>query len=127
MRKNILSKSLIMITVTVLFFGFFVRAFADASSTTELINAEILSDVWYSTTTINENDSINIYAGFQNHSPKNLSGTVGFFINDLQIATTDFVASPKSLIKLETDYKTVRGEYTIQVKVLDIAEVVCHD
>ncbi|MCX6717716.1 MAG: hypothetical protein NTU76_03515 [Candidatus Taylorbacteria bacterium] len=107
----------------VFLFGFSAVTFAESSTSTGQINAEILSNIWYSTTTVNENDIINIYAGFQNHSIKNLSGTAGFFIDDIQISKMNFVASPKSLIKLQSEYKAVRGDHTSQVKILDIVEI----
>ncbi len=118
MNKRIAIK-LLAITAFI-FSGFFTTAFADTSTSTELINAEILSNVWYSTTTINENDSIFIYAGFQNHSAKSLTVTAGFYVDDIQITKNNFSAGPKSLIKLETKYIAVKGEHVAQVKILSI-------
>ena len=115
-------KVLLSFVILILFFSFLPKVFAGASSTIESINAEMLSDIWYSTTTVNENDDIDIYAGFQNHSDKSLSGTAGFFIDNLQISKVGFLADPKSLIKLETKYTATKGEHTAQVKVLDIVE-----
>jgi len=112
-----------LIIVVVLFFIFSIKAFAETASSTTQINAEVLTNIWYSTTTINEGDNINIYAGFQNHSTKNLSLTAGFFVDDVQIEKADYVASPKSLIKLSATYSAVKGGHTAQVKILDIAEV----
>ena len=99
------------------------KTFAQTASSTTQINAEVLTNIWYSTTTINENDNINIYAGFQNHSTKNLSLTAGFFIDDVQIEKANYVASPKSLIKLSAQYTAIKGGHTAQAKILDIAEV----
>ena len=113
----------IVIFSAIIFSTFSIKAFAQVSSSTELINAEILTNIWYSTTTVSENDNISIYAGFQNHSTKNLSLTAGFFVDDIQISKADYVASPKSLIKLETKYTAIRGSHTSQIKILDIAEV----
>jgi len=120
MKRRILLKFTAI--TTILFLSVFIKIFAQNLPTSELINAEILSNVWYSTTTIKENYSINIYAGFQNHSIKNLSGTAGFFVDDSQISKMNFVAGPKSLIKLETNYTAIRGEHTAQIKIIDIAE-----
>jgi len=118
--KNIYKINFLVIVTLLFSFGFCTKTFAQATSTTSLINAEILNNVWYSTTTINEGDNINIYAGFQNHYNKNLSGTAGFFVDGVQIGKEDFTANSKSLIKLETKYTAVRGEHTVQVKILDI-------
>ncbi len=121
MKRNF-KKVLLFISVILLsFFSF--KTFAQTASSTTQINAEVLTNIWYSTTTINENDNINIYAGFQNHSTKNLSLTAGFFIDDVQIGKADYVASPKSLIKLSSAYTAEKGGHTAQAKILDIAEV----
>ena len=121
MQKRFLTN--LIIVSTIIFSIFSIKVYAQVSSSTELINAEILTNVWYSTTTINENDNISIYAGFQNHSIKNLSLTASFFIDNVQISKADYVASPKSLIKLTASYIAIKGEHTAQVKILDIAEV----
>ena len=115
-------KVLLFISVILLSF-FSIKTFAQTASSTTQINAEVLTNIWYSTTTINENDNINIYAGFQNHSIKNLSLTAGFFVDGVQISQSDYVASPKSLIKLSSAYTAIKGGHTAQVKILDIAEV----
>ncbi len=123
MQNKYLLNFSIIITVLIFSFGFFGKSFAQTASSTDTINAEILSNIWYSTTTVNEGDNIFIYAGFQNHSGKSLSGNAGFYIDDLQISKVPFTASPKSLIKLETPYLAVRGNHIVYVKVLDIGDL----
>jgi len=103
-----------------LFFGFYTNVFAQTTSTVQTINAEILSNVWYSTTKINEGNTINIYAGFQNYSDLNLSGTAGFYVDDLEINKIKFDSNSKSLIKLETPYTAISGNHSVQVKILEI-------
>lgn len=90
------------------------------ASSADQINAEILSNVWYSTTTINAGDTISIYAGFQNHSENNFSGTAAFYVDDLEIKKIDFTSNSKSLIKLEAQYKVVAGSHIVQVKILNV-------
>lgn len=104
-------------------FGISNSAFAQTASSSEIINAEILSDLWYSTTTINAKDIITIYAGFQNHSNKNLSGTASFYIDDQEIYKSSFLANPKSLTKLETQYLALAGDHKSQVKITEIKEI----
>jgi len=115
------------IFVLFLCFGFYTNAFAQSASTTSVINAEVLYNVWYSTTTVNEGDEINIYAGFQNHSGENVSGTAGFFVDSTQLSKVSFTTSPKSLIKLEAKYTAVRGEHIVQVKILDIKNLLASE
>lgn len=117
-----LTSCLFFVGVFLIFFGFYNNTFAQTTPTTQTINAEILSNIWYSTTTVNEKDIIKIYAGFQNHSDKDLSGTAGFYVDDIEIYKSDFTASPKSLIKLEASYIAVRGTHKAQAKILSIKE-----
>ncbi|MGB8816155.1 MAG: hypothetical protein WCC74_02920 [Minisyncoccia bacterium] len=122
--QNKLFSYCFIVFISLFSFGFYTNAFAESATTTSsLINAEILSNIWYSTTTLTEGNEITIYAGFQNHSNKNLSGTAGFYLDNIQIGKVDFTANSKSLIKLENKYTAVRGEHTAQVKVLDIVEM----
>jgi len=117
----------LVISVLFLCLGFYTNTFAQSASTTSVINAEVLYNVWYSTTTVNEGDEINIYAGFQNHSDENVSGTAGFFVDSAQISKVSFTANPKSLIKLEAKYTAVRGEHTVQVKISDIKNLLASE
>lgn len=127
MQKKYLFIFFIVITALIFCFGFSGKLFAQNASSTTEINAEILSNVWYSTTIINEGDNIIIYAGFQNHSGKSLSGNAGFFVDDLQISKVPFTALPKSLIKLETPYLAIKGNHTTQVKILDIGNLLASE
>ncbi len=110
----------VIVLFWVLFFGFYSIVSAQTPSSNILLNASILSNVWYSTTTINKKDTINIYAGFQNHSTINLSGTAGFYVDDLEINKIKFTSSPKSLVKLESPYTAVSGNHSVQVKILEV-------
>ena len=123
MSDRLNPRSLFFVFILFGFFGFFSFASAQTSASANPLNAELLSNIWYSTTTINENDQINIYAGFQNHSDKNLSGTAGFYVDNLEINKIKFSISPKSLIKLDSPYEALSGNHTVQVKILDLNEV----
>jgi len=119
--------NLLVISVLFLCFGFYNNVFAQSASTTNVINAEVLYNVWYSTTTVNEGDEINIYAGFQNHSGENISGSAGVFVDNIQISKVDFTTNPRSLIKLEAVYTAVRGEHIVQIKILDIKNLLASE
>lgn len=59
------------------FSGFPLNVFADEeSSTSTKINARILPTIWYSTLSVNDGDSIKIYAGIQNNSGLNFTVTM---------------------------------------------------
>jgi len=123
MSSKLNSRLVFIVFIIFGFFGFFNFASAQTSSITDSLNAEILSTVWYSTTTVSENDSISIYAGFQNHSDNNLSGTAGFYVDNSEINKIKFSSNSKSLIKLETPYIATAGNHTIQVKILELNKV----
>ncbi|HBD24987.1 MAG: hypothetical protein A2566_00505 [Candidatus Zambryskibacteria bacterium RIFOXYD1_FULL_40_13] len=105
------------------FFGFSTHAFAQNASTTNTINAEILYTIWYSDTDVTNGEIVKIYAGFQNHSEKRLSGTAGFYIDDIEMTKSNFVANPNSLVKLESPYTAIGGKHKTQVKILEVSEV----
>jgi len=121
MFKNYITGCFFVGVVLFSFFGFQTDVFAQTSAG-QAINAEILSDIWYSTTDISEGDKIMIYVGFQNHSDKNLAGTAGFYVDGLEIAKSDFTANLKSLIKLEAPYIAKAGNHKVQIKILSIKE-----
>jgi len=115
---------LFLVTAIFLFFSFSVGVFAQSdTSSPVIINAGILSDVWYSTTTsVTEKDTVSIYSAFQNQTNKTLTGTADFFVDDTKISSVDFIAGTKTLIKLETQYSTVSGGHSVQVKISKIQE-----
>jgi hypothetical protein len=120
-------KLLFLTTVLFLFLSTSSSAFAQTATSTapspvEKINAGILSDVWFSTTTVSEKETMKIFSGFQNNSNKDLSGTATFFVDDLQTAQLVFNANSKSLIQLEASYTTVEGKHSVQVKISEIKE-----
>ena len=120
---------LFTMTAFLLFFGTSSSVFAQTATNTvlspapvEKINAGVLSDVWFSTTTVSEKETMKIFTGFQNNSNKNLSGTATFFIDDIQNAQVIFNSNSKSLIQLEASYTTVEGKHSAQVKISEIKE-----
>jgi hypothetical protein len=125
--KDMKKKLLFLAAISFLFLGTSSGAFAQTAtsttpSPTEKINAGILSDVWFSTTTISEKETMKIFSGFQNNSNRNLSGTATFFIDDTQTAQLTFNSNSKSLIQLEASYTTVEGKHSAQVKITEIKE-----
>jgi hypothetical protein len=101
MRKNS------AILFFVLAFGFFVMpsgVFAqNASSTPIKINARILPTVWYSTLSVNDGDSIKIYAGIQNNSGVDFVGTSTFYVDDKEISNISFLSKADSLRDISTN------------------------
>ena len=59
---------------TILFTGGLLKISAAETTTPTQINARILPLIWYSTLSINDGDSIKIYAGIQNNSDLDFTG-----------------------------------------------------
>ena len=67
------------------------NTFAQGTSIgTTTINARILPTVWYSSLSVNDGDSIKIYAGIQNNSGINFIGTASFLVDDKEISKVSF-------------------------------------
>jgi hypothetical protein len=115
MRKNF---TILFFVVIFSFLGGSLKVLAqDASSTATTINARILPTVWYSTLSVNDGDSIKIYAGTQNNSDINFTGTATFYVDDKEISTSSFSSTIDSLKDVSTDWAASSGAHNIQVKI----------
>jgi len=92
------------------------RVFAQGTAPTT-INARILPTVWYSTLSVNDGDSIKIYAGIQNNSGTNFTGTATFYVDDKEISTSPFSSTADSLKDVSADWVANPGDHNVQVKV----------
>ena len=93
-----LSLSSPVFTIAIFLLGFFYcnsSAFAADSK----INAGILSDIWFSSITLDKDQVAIIYGSFQNSEDSDLLGTVSFWINENKINTLDFDAGSEKIIK----------------------------
>lgn len=114
MKRTLLIFTLILISLALSFPS---RIFAQTSTAPQQINARILPLVWYSTLSINEGDSIKIYAGIQNNSGISFSGTATFYVDDKEISKSSFVSPNDSLKDVSTDWVTSPGSHDVQVKI----------
>ena len=95
------------------------KVFAQSASTTPTtINARILPTVWYSTLSVNDGDSIKIYAGIQNNSGINFTGTATFYVDDKEILHSPFSSTADSLKDVSVDWVANPGAHSVQVKIL---------
>jgi len=109
-----LSLNSTIFAITIFLFGIFYcnsSAFAADSK----INAGILSDIWFSSLTLDKDQSVIVYSSFQNSEESDLSGTVSFWINENKINTLDFNAVSKKIIKLESPWNTEVGDFEIKI------------
>jgi len=84
---------------------------------TTTINARILPTVWYSSLSVNDGDSIKIYAGIQNNSGINFTGTASFLVDDKEISNVPFSSTADSLIDISTNWVADPGSHNVQVKI----------
>lgn len=92
------------------------KVFAQTTTPTT-INARILPTVWFSTLSVNDGDSIKIYAGIQNNSGIDFTGTTTFYVDDKEISTSPFSSTTDTLKDVSTDWVANPGDHNVQVKV----------
>lgn len=113
MRKNL--------TILFFIFIFFVlsvplKVFAlDTSGMT--INARILPTIWYSSLSMKEGDSIKIYAGIQNNSSVDFTGTATFYVDDKEISKSSFFSTANNLKEISASWFAIPGGHNVQVKI----------
>jgi hypothetical protein len=100
------------IILTLFLFPFFVHA-----DTKPVINAELLTAVWYSEATIYEGDTLSIYGGIQNHSKADIAGSASFYVDGTSIGSTPFVSHSQSLLEISHSWISSIGTHSVQVKV----------
>jgi hypothetical protein len=95
------------------------KVFAEnASSTTIQINARIMPLIWYSTLSINDGDSIKIYAGIQNNSGFSFTGNAIFYVDDVEIAKRPFTSANNTLMDISANWVANPGSHDVQVKLI---------
>ena len=94
------------------------NVFAEISSEApEQINARILPLVWYSALSMNDEDSIRIYAGIQNNSGIDFTGIATFYINDKVVSDSEFTSLDDSLNDVSAKWVAEVGSHDVQVKI----------
>jgi hypothetical protein len=88
-----------------------------ASTTPTVINARVLPTIWYSTLSVNDGDSIKIYAGVQNNSGVDFTGTAVFYVDETEVAKTAYTSVADSLKDVSVNWVAVPGTHKIQVKI----------
>jgi hypothetical protein len=116
MKKNfpILFFALIFLIFSI--FGFSLKVFAQGTAPTT-INARILPTVWYSTLSVNDGDSIKIYAGIQNNSGIDFTGVAAFYVDDKEISSGPFSSTADSLKDVSANWVANPGDHNVQVKI----------
>ncbi len=122
MTKNLKIAITTALLCTVIVFGGARSIFAatPVTSTVTVINARILPTVWYSSLSVNDGDSIKIFAGIQNNSGINFSGTAGFYVDNQQISSTSFSSITGNLIDVSSDWRAIPGNHSVQVVISPI-------
>lgn len=113
MKKNL---TILFFVLAFSFLNMPLKVFAQGTSPTT-INARILPTVWYSTLSVNDGDSIKIYAGIQNNSGIDFTGTATFYVDNKEISTSPFSSTTDSLKDVSTDWVANPGNHNVQIKV----------
>ncbi len=104
-------------------------AAAIPATAAEKINARILPTVWFSSLSVNDGDSVKIFAAIQNNAGLNFTGTAVFYVDDIEVATRPFSSvgnvsadsaansSAGNLTQVSAGWAAVPGDHTVQVKI----------
>lgn len=87
---------------------------------TETLNADLVSGIWYSKQPFFTGDKIRIYAGIQNQSPKDISGTISFFDNDNLIGKKEFSTINGRLVESWIDWKATQGQHNFSIELSEV-------
>ncbi len=105
-------------------YKFFILVFFLAGSgltayaqSTPILNAGLVSDIWYSSSSVTEGDIIKIYSGVYNSSQSKVTGMVTYFVDAIEVGKTTFSSEPKSLIQIETGWTATAGDHKVKVKI----------
>ena len=106
----------IFITFLILFSSYFNSSIFYASAETnstniEIINARVLSSVWFSKLSISEGDNLKIYTAVQNNSVDDFTGTANFYVDDIDLASIDFVSNKNRLTEVSTSWLATPGSH----------------
>jgi len=85
------------------------------------INAKILPTVWYSTLSVGDGDSVQIFSVLQNNSGISFDGTVTFFVDDKEILSKSFSSADGSLKELSANWVAVPGDHNVKVSVSSLS------
>lgn len=98
--------------------GIFLTAPTVASAAT--LNAGFVNGVWYSKYPFYADDLINIYSAIQNRSDTDLSGKVGFYIDDVEIGNTSVKVAKSSIAIASIQWKATTGNRAIHAKIIEL-------
>jgi hypothetical protein len=84
----------------------------------EVNNGFILDQIWYSSNSPKEGDTINIYSAVWNGSDNSLSVKVEFYDKNVVLGTRDFVVPSKKLQETSVSWKVTGGDHSISAKII---------
>lgn len=111
-------KRRIVFLLFVSIFGFFLTAPTIISAAT--LNAGFVNGVWYSKYPFYADDLVNIYSAIQNRSDTDLSGKVGFYIDDVEIGNASIKIAKSSIAIASIQWKATTGNRAIYAKIIEL-------
>ena len=107
----------IITTISVILSVYIMSASVALAASPTIINARVLPTVWYSTLSVNDGDSIKIYAGIQNNSGVDFTGTATFYVDDAVLNSTSFSSVSGNLIYVTMGWVAQPGTHNVQVSI----------
>lgn len=92
------------------------------AATTE--NAGFVQGMWYSKFPFFVGDDVRIYAGIQNRSGSDITGTVEFYAGNTKLGSMPFAALEGRLVETWTDWKATEGDKAISARIVNAARSV---
>ncbi len=115
MKKTI---AFLPLVLALIFLGGLAPAFAESgASSPTIINARILPTVWYSSLSVEEGQSVKIFAGVQNNSGKDFTGVASFYVDGNSIAEIPFSSAGDSLKDVSASWTATGGTHDVAVKI----------
>ena len=120
MKRRMLFPHILFTTLlTFLVFSFASLAFS-ATASAATINAGFVNGVWYSKYPFYADDLVNIYSAIQNRSDTDLSGKVGFYIDDILIGESTVKIAKSTVGIASIQWKATTGSRAIHAKIEEL-------
>ncbi len=87
-----------------------------------VLNAGIVSGVWFSNPNPKEGEEIRIFTAVQNQSNENISGTVAFLVDSDIIGSTQFSVRSNDIVPVSITYTFPDGDYDVSAYITSVEE-----
>lgn len=78
----------------------------------------LLDQIWYSSDTLKEGETVKIYTAIWNENDSSLSAKVEFYDKSVILGTRDVIIQPESLEDISISWKVTSGNHIISAKII---------